>query len=360
VLFIGGLAVFLVGITWGGTEQHPWSDASTIAPIVVGLIVVAAGFAYDWLCCRNPMFPWSLFAMFRQYSVLLVVLFVSGMNFHAMSPLLQQGFLFMFTTDGIEIGEYALPNSVMQGIVGALVPAFAHKIGHLKWQIIIGMVFQLVFIAATAGAVYPNNKWAFVWIPAFGVPMFVWVTIMSYAVASLHVPHSQLGVAMGLLGTFRSSGGAVGNAIFNTIFQDRFKAFSGEEVAAAALSHGFKATDLPKIIPQTILYNQGVPGMLANVSQPVRDALQLAVRDAYGHAFKIVFYCTVPFAVVALICAFWIEDPSIYMTNHVQFAMGRAGHSAWQEQASASEESLPRAPGKDNGTSVTSVERALR
>jgi len=367
-LFTSGLAVFLVGLTWGGSEEHPWGDASTIAPLAVGLVVIAIGFVYDWTLAKNPMFPRSLFTMFRRYTILLIVLFVSGMNFHAMSPLLPQGSLFMFTQDGMEIGIMSLPNTIMQGIVGALVPMLAHKIGFVKWQIVVGMVFQTVFLAASAGAVYPNNKLAFVFLPAFGVPMFVWVTIMSYAVASLHVPHSQLGVAMGLLGTFRSGGGAVGNAIFNSVFQDRLHAFAGEEIAAAAAKNGLNMTALPVIIPQTILYNQGVPGMLANFPQPVKDALQEAVRVAYGHAFKIVFLCTIPFSAIALVCSLWIEDPTAYMTNHVQFAMGgrdafdglarSGGSSGHGPRRSGSEIEMLDDDGKDDFRPVTVVNRS--
>ncbi|OBR11427.1 Trichothecene efflux pump [Colletotrichum higginsianum IMI 349063] len=323
-LFTSGLAVALIGLTWGGTPAYPWDSAGAIAPIVVGLVVLALGFAYDFKVAARPMFPLKLFVMFRRYSVLLVVLFVSGMNFHAMSALLPQGFLYMFTTDGIQIGTLSLPNTLMIGFTGVLAPLIAHKVGHIKWQLVIGMAFQAVFIGASAGTVYPNHKFAYAFVPAIGVPMFVWVTILSYAIASLHVPHSNLGVAMGLLGTFRSGGGAVGNALFNTIFQEKFREFAGEEVTNAAVSNGLNPADLGLIIPAAIQYNMGNPRALLNVpgiTPEIQEALRVAVRAGAGHAFKIVFYVTIPFSVVALLCSLFVEDPTAYMTNHIQSAM---------------------------------------
>ncbi|TDZ19645.1 Trichothecene efflux pump TRI12 [Colletotrichum sidae] len=326
LLFTAGLATALIGLTWGGTPDYPWNSVGAIAPIVVGVLVLALGFVYDFKFAARPMFPLKLFVMFRQYSVLLVVLFVSGMNFHAMSALLPQGSLYMFTTDGIEIGVLSLPNTLMIGFTGVLAPLIAHKVGYIKWQLVIGMAFQAVFIGAAAGTVYPNEKLAYAFVPAIGVPMFVWVTILSYAIASLHVPHSKLGVAMGLLGTFRSGGGAVGNAIFNTIFQEKFREFAGEEVAFAAVGNGLNPADLGVIIPSAIEYNMGNPRALLNVpgiTPDIQEALRQAVRDGAGHAFKIVFLVTIPFSILALVCSLFVEDPSAYMTNHIQSAMGQ-------------------------------------
>ncbi|EMT62995.1 hypothetical protein ACKRZS_013173 [Fusarium odoratissimum] len=329
-LFTAGLAVFLIGLTWGGTASHPWKSASTIVPIVLGLFTIVAAFIYDFFFAKAPMFPLKLFSTIRGFLLVIVVLFISGMNYNSLSALLPQGSLYMFTTDGIEIGVLALPNTLMQGVCGFLVPLFSHKIGHIKWQFVAGTAFQAIFIGASAATVNPNHKLAWAFVPAFGVPMFVLCTILGYSIASLHVPHSHLGLAMGLLGTFRSAGGAVGNAIFNTIFQDKFKTYSGEEIARAALQSGLNATDLGLIIPGTIQHNLGVPGALDAVpgmTPEIQDVLRHAVREAYGRAFQFVFYITIAFSTIAVICALFVEDPTAFMTNHVQSAMVGRGHS---------------------------------
>jgi hypothetical protein len=156
--------------------------------------------------------------------------------------------------------------------------------------------------------------------------MFTWITVLSYAIASLHVPHSVLGVAMGLLGISRAAGGGVGNAILDTVFEVRFNAYAGPEIAAVALASGLSPDYLPEIIPGTIDYNSDISGAvegIPGVTPAIKEALRVAIRNAYGHAFKIVFYVTIPFAVIALLCALFVEEPSAYMTNHIQSAMSR-------------------------------------
>ncbi|KAJ8117399.1 hypothetical protein OPT61_g1396 [Boeremia exigua] len=325
-MFTLGLATTLGGLTWGGSPQYPWNSAGALVPVFVGLAVIILGFAYDFKVATSPLFPSGLFKMWRGFVVLLVGLFISGMNFHAMAALLPQGSLFMFTTDNIEVGLLSLPMNLITTVVGTIIPILAHKIGHIKWLYVSGMALQAIFLGASAGTVNPNNKWAWAFVPAFGVPMFTMVTILGYAIASLHVPHSQLGVAMGLLGTFRSAGGGVGNAIFNTVFQDKFREYAGEEISKAALASGLSPADLGAIIPGTITHNLGIPHTLDGIpgmTPAIKTTLRTAVRLAYGRAFQMVFYITIPFSVVALICSFWVEDPEPYMTNHVSAAMDR-------------------------------------
>ncbi|KAF5017783.1 hypothetical protein F66182_10268 [Fusarium sp. NRRL 66182] len=345
-LFTAGLATFLIGMTWGGTPEYPWDSAGTLTPILLGLAVLAAAFGYDFYIAKAPMFPLKLFAIVRGFLLLLVVLFIAGMNYHALVALLPQGSLYMFTTDGIEIGVLSLPNTLIQGIAGCILPLVSHKIGYVKWQFVIATILQAIFISASAATVNPNHELAWAFVPAFGVPMFLMITILGYSIASLHVPHSHLGVAMGLVGTFRSAGGAVGNAVFNTIFQDKFRSYSGDEISAAALSNGLSADDLGAIIPGTIQHNLGVPGALAGIpgmTPAIEEILRTAVRNAYGRAFQFVFYITIPFSVIAVICALFVEDPTAFMTNHVQSAMvGRDKAAVVSGIAPEEEENIAR------------------
>ena len=111
-MFTLGLATALIGLTWGGTPAYPWDSAGALAPIFVGLTVVVLGFVYDFKVATSPLFPSKLFKMWRGFVVLLIGLFISGMNFHAMSPLLPQGSLFMFTTNPIVVGLLSLPMNI--------------------------------------------------------------------------------------------------------------------------------------------------------------------------------------------------------------------------------------------------------
>lgn len=108
-LFIAGLVVFLYGLSSGGTS-YPWDAAGTLVPLILGLFVFLSAFIYDFLVPRDPLFPWYLFRMFREFSSLMVLVFVAGMVFFAASALNAQTILYLHTADPVKIGLYSLPS----------------------------------------------------------------------------------------------------------------------------------------------------------------------------------------------------------------------------------------------------------
>lgn len=61
VLFTGGLVVFLMGLSWGGSA-YPWDSAHVIATMVVGGCSLVA--LVLWECFANlsqPLIPMHLF-----------------------------------------------------------------------------------------------------------------------------------------------------------------------------------------------------------------------------------------------------------------------------------------------------------
>ena len=77
LLFSAGLTIFLVGITYLGRDTY--SVALVASTISIGAVIFIACFIYDFTIPKNPIFPFKLFAMFREFTVHLIILFVSGM-----------------------------------------------------------------------------------------------------------------------------------------------------------------------------------------------------------------------------------------------------------------------------------------
>lgn len=108
-LYVSGLAVFLYGLNSGG-NTYPWNHAGTLAPLILGFAVFLGAFAYDFTVAKDPLFPWYLFKSFREFSALLMLVFVAGMVFFAASALNAETILFLYTADPIKIGVYSIPS----------------------------------------------------------------------------------------------------------------------------------------------------------------------------------------------------------------------------------------------------------
>jgi len=150
---------------------------------------------------------------------------------------------------------------------------------------------------------------------------FGWITLNCYTTASLHVPQRDLGVAIGLIGTFRSLGGAIGSVIFSSIFSQ----ISAKQVVSRITDVATNANISPDAIPALIeaieLTLVGVPGQAAtvpSVSSSVFAQCTEAARLGYAYGFRITWLTSIPFGVIAMACAMAVRDPSKYFTNHVE------------------------------------------
>jgi len=153
---------------------------------------------------------------------------------------------------------------------------------------------------------------------------FGWITLNCYTAASLNVPQKDLGVAIGLIGTFRSVGGSVGSVIFASIFEQTAVNEVAKRVGKTALNHGVPAASIPDVIEAVSLALVGVPdasATLSGVSPSAFDACIAAARNGYAYGFRITWLASIPFGVLATICAACVKDPSKYFTNHTEIKL---------------------------------------
>ena len=317
LLFTGGLTIFLVGITYLGRSDYSKSLVGSTIPI--GAIIFIGAFVYDFTIPKNPIFPFKLLSMFRKYTVHLIVLFISGMIWQAIVTLGPQATLWMYTNDPVEIGKTLIPSNFSGVLGGWIMPSLLHKIKHIRYQILFALLMQTAFTASYA-AVVPHHKPAWMAMQLFGQSCFTWVTSLAYVSSSLYVPLEELGVSAGLIGTFRSAGGSVGNAVFSTILNNVVDNNLSDDIVAAALGAGYPANNIGQLIPAVIQNAAGVPNAFAgvpDVTSAVIAATGTALRNSYAHAFRLVFYSTIPFCVIAFAAAWFVSDPSHLLNNHV-------------------------------------------
>lgn len=179
---------------------------------------------------------------------------------------------------------------------------------------------QTVFFGLAA-LITPNNINWLMAVQFLAMFPFGWITLNCYTTASLNVPQKDLGVAIGLIGTFRSIGGSVGSVIFSSIFTQVAAKHVAAGVSKTAISAGVAATTLPDLIEAVDLTLVGVPDMAAkfsSISPEIYDACVIAARYGYAYGFRITWLASIPFGVLAIISAISVRDPSKYFTNHVE------------------------------------------
>lgn len=337
-LFVAGLTVFLFGLNAGG-KTYPWLSGGSLAPLILGLLVLIGAFIYDFTIPNDPLFPWYLFKNFREFSALPILVFVAGMVFFAASALNAQTILYLHTSDPIkvnkaypqptsekeadevilQIGIYSIPSGAGQLLGGVIIPGLVHKIKRVNYQLTFAVFMQTLFFALAA-LITPNNLSWLMACQFMAMLPFGWITLNCYTAASLNVPQKDLGVAIGLIGTFRSVGGSIGSVILSSIFEETAAKEVAKRVGKTAMAAGVSSSSVPDIVEAVDLTLVGVPGAsvgLTGVSASVFDACVAAARNGYAQGFRVTWLASIPFGVLALVAAFCVKDPSKYFTKWV-------------------------------------------
>ncbi|KAF2103653.1 MFS general substrate transporter [Rhizodiscina lignyota] len=338
-LYVSGLAVFLFGLNAGG-NTYPWVSAATLAPLTLGGIVFLASFVYDFMVPKDPLFPWYLFRNFREFSALPVLVFVAGMVFFAASALNAQTILYLHTSDPIKIGIYSIPSGAGQLVGGVIIPALVHYIKHVHYQLTFAVFMQTLFFGLAALITPTNLNWLMA-VQFLAMLPFGWITLNCYTTASLNVPQRDLGVAIGLIGTFRSLGGSIGSVIFSSIFDQTAAKQVANRISDTAIAAGVSSKTIPGLVASAKLALLGIPGQAAqfpDVPASVFNSCVTAARYGYAYAFRITWLASIAFGVIALVCAACVRDPSKYFTNHVEIHLNKKIGGTYQANTKEAED----------------------
>jgi EmrB/QacA subfamily drug resistance transporter len=208
----------LLGIVWGLVRgnDHGWTSAGIVTPIVVGVLLVAAFIAWE-LRTETPMLPMHFFRdrvfALSQVSSLLMFFGMFGSIF-----LLAQFFQTVQHYSPLQSGLRILPWTAMPIFIAPIAGALSDRIGGQRLMTI-GLTLQaagLFWIAAVQSATVPYSDL----IGAFmlsGAGMALFFAPVANVVLSSVRPEQE-GKASGANNAIRELGGVFGVAVLAAVF----------------------------------------------------------------------------------------------------------------------------------------------
>ncbi|KAJ9151105.1 MFS general substrate transporter [Coniochaeta hoffmannii] len=305
LLFTAGCLFILLALNWGG-GLHPWKSSWVIAPLVVGFVCfIALGFWEAYMPLEYPILPPHLFVQWRKFTSFLVVCFVAGMLYYSMNVIWprQSGLLWVPADKPIIRGVYANLISFGTIIAGWYCVGVMPWIKHERWQLIVFMILQTALIGSLA-SVGINDKAQAIATVILVATVNLPPSPLSFGIVSLNLDdQTDIGVAVGLISTFRLIGGAIATAIYTSIQSSRYAQVLPGWVESAARSSGFNGSESALLsaakLNTAVAYNK-VPG----ITNSTISAVQYAVKEANSEAYKIVYLVAIAFGAVAITAAF--------------------------------------------------------
>ncbi|KAG9231277.1 fungal trichothecene efflux pump [Amylocarpus encephaloides] len=319
-LFATSSTLFLVGINFGG-RQFPWKSTAVIAPIVIGLFcAVLLGFWETKMHLKYPLLPPKLFKNVRGFVMVIVVCFVGGMLYYSMNVLWprQSATLFVPATEPILRGMYATIFSLGSFTGGLIMLFFCSRVGHEKWQLVGFMIAQTALIGSLASVGIDSKAQAIATVYLASC-MITPPQLISFTMLSLGLDdQTDIGIAVGLAGTFRLMGGAVATAIYTAILTQKFNDSIVDEIRAVVAQTGLPQSSMNALVAAAKLNTAAAYTKVPGISAAATAASQMAYKLAYVQAFKLVYLVAIGFGGIATIAAFCTVSTDKAMKNNTR------------------------------------------
>ncbi|PWY77911.1 MFS drug transporter [Aspergillus eucalypticola CBS 122712] len=141
-LALGGTAVLVLGLTWGGGE-YVWKSAHVIATLVVGFAVCVAFVLWEWKGHPYPLIPMHIFKS-RIVNGACLTMFINGWNIIVMLYYIPTFYQLVFNYSTTKAGAMVLPITLLQTLSSTLSGLVVHWVGRYRESILIGWIIWAI------------------------------------------------------------------------------------------------------------------------------------------------------------------------------------------------------------------------
>ncbi|KAF2737378.1 MFS general substrate transporter [Polyplosphaeria fusca] len=315
-LYTGGLLIFMMGLSWGGTV-YPWASASVIATIVVGLVALVVFVLYEsFMNLKEPLVPMHLFSNYGwNASVLLTGL---GASVYYAFAIVWPSMVAVLYSDGGVMSSAWL--SCLVGLcitLGQIVGGFAGKsIGHLKWQAVFCFVIGGICFGSMASCGVGTQVRASCLL-SFGIFFVGWGEGLAITIVTLAAKDQfALGTASGLAGSIRFLISSIASTVYTVILSNRLAQTIPAQVPPAVINAGLPASSVADFIAAFSVGAaafEKVPG----VTQEIMAVGTAAYQHANADAYRTIFFSNIAFSGVAIICSLLLPNVDHLLTGTV-------------------------------------------
>jgi ATP/ADP translocase len=154
ILLVGGLLIFLMGISWGGS-YYAWKSAHVIATIVIGFFALVAFVFYEALMpLKEPLVPMHVFKNIPWVATMMVV--ALGASVYYAFAIVWPTMVFSLYTSDLTKGGYLCCVTGCGTNAGQIVGGnLCRRLGRQRLQVVVTAVCMGVFLGGKLPAPPP-------------------------------------------------------------------------------------------------------------------------------------------------------------------------------------------------------------
>ncbi|KAB2578796.1 Fungal trichothecene efflux pump [Lasiodiplodia theobromae] len=322
-LSISGLLLFMAGLQWGG-YNYPWTSAHTLAPLLIGAALVAAFVVWEAKFAAYPMFPSSIKREPRILLLTLIITFISGANFFSV-------LLFWPTQSYNEYGHEPTAVGVRNITLGFSILAGAcivlalltYTRGHIRLL----MLGSCIFMTAGGGAMAAlrtDNIWLVYVVLTIAGLGIGGIVVPASIITNIICPDELIATVTALTLAIRVLGGAIGYCIYYNVFAQKFAHAAADLILVPTAAVTLQTKDpevLKKVVEITVAGLLDLFYEFPNITDAQVQTLVHAGQETYAYAYPYVYYVSIAFGGISIICSLFLGNIKKYMTDKVAVSM---------------------------------------
>ncbi|CAN9322067.1 unnamed protein product [Alternaria alternata] len=318
-LLVAGLALFLLGISWGGPTQ-PWSSPRILGLLLSGAAAIVAFILYEvFLPPAQPIVPMYFFRDMRGFTCLEVISATYGIINIALFIMWPQQVVYIFGSTVSSWEETAwLSTTAAFGLWGGIVilGPLMSWIGHIRYQILISSIWMTAFLGAMASITVENKARAIAFSFLAGWTIG-WGEVIAAIVVQYVVSDQDLGVAFSVISASRTIFGSIFTAAFIAVYTNKVPGYLTSMVPQRVLEDGLPASSLSALMTAAATANQTALLEIDGMTPELLHTTIIAVSDAYSKSYAYVYYFAVAIGGLSIIASVCMRDFDEYLTGHV-------------------------------------------
>ncbi|KAE9365499.1 MFS general substrate transporter [Stipitochalara longipes BDJ] len=325
VLFSGGLLVFLMGISWGGS-YYSWNSAHVIGTIVVGIVSLVAFVLYEiYVPLKEPLIPINLFLSIPWVADIMLVALGSSVYFAF--AIIWPIMVFGLYTSNLTHGGWLCCISGGAAIAGQITGGLlSKKVGKQKYQLIVMCTLTVIFLGACACAT-PYNQNTVIVLLFLGTFFNGWADSVGLTITSLCIPsQAEIGTAVGVGASLRSTVSTIATTIYTAVLSNRLGHTIPTEVPPKLIAAGLPASSVEAFLSAVSVGTPEAFSKVAGLTSAIQAVGVAAYKVASSHAYQTVFYTTIAFSTLGLVCAFLCPNVDELMTGKVVATLHKHKH----------------------------------
>ncbi|KAJ5754780.1 hypothetical protein N7533_004323 [Penicillium manginii] len=289
LLALGGTAILLLGLNWGGGE-YAWNSVHVITTLVVGFVISLVFVGWQWKGARIPLVPMHIFRG-RIVNGACLTMFVNGWNFLVQVYYIPTFYQLVFGYSTVKAGAMLLPITLMQTVSSTLSGLVVHWVGRYRECILFGWVIWAVGLGLFSTLDQSSGLGKQI---GYGILTGAGVgnTLQPSLIAvQAGVERRDMAVVTSFRNFVRNLGGTLGLAIAGTIINNVL----GSSISSLQLGDTESRSLLSS--PQNYLSKQ---------SSEDAEHIRSVLIPAYQKGFRIVFIIGASLSALSFFLAWWL------------------------------------------------------